>query len=199
MRPILILLPSIRPHLVGDSIASFARNGTNLYDLLVLSGPGGYAAVVNNVPRQLLMQYEIVGLMGDDIRMRTPGWDKLVYDKMHGKILQLWGQDGMFNDQIPTHPFISSKVFLALGFIILPTIHHYHGDMVLKDVMWGAGRQEYCPELYTEHVHYMCGKSENDAVYQENMKWWDRDMEALHEFKNRDLSSMIDRIKNLTP
>lgn len=176
MKPILILLPTLnRTPCAVAAIESMMVNGTGLFDVLTLSGVGGSTLILNQVPKEMLAAYQVVGLFADDVRMRTPEWDKLVLSKLEGKSGMVWGRDGIQNERLPTHPFVTSDIFVKLGFIQPPTIHHYYGDQFLRDLLCPIGRGEFIESLFTEHLRPENGKAEDDATYRGNLEYWAQD------------------------
>ena len=198
MKPILILLPTLnRPSQLCDAIASFVRWGTGLADILTLGGQGGITFVLNAVPQELIMEYEIIGVMGDDIRMQTRDWDKLVYERLHGRLGLVHGRDGIQNDKLPTHPFISSRIISALGFIQPSGLHHFYGDNFYQELLTPLGLIQYVPELFTEHLHFTVGKSPDDPTYQDGYKSWAHDTAAWSVYRVARLPDDIRRVKLL--
>lgn len=190
MKKILVLIPSLnRPHELNEALSSFIVHGTGLADYLTIGGPGGYIKAVNSVPHKLLSQYEIIGLMSDDIRMRTPSWDLIVVNQLQGKIGMVWGRDGIKDDRLSTHPFVSTRVFSEIGFIVPHELSHFYGDDFLMELLVPLGRAEYLPDLYTEHLHYTVGKRAADASDGNGDQRWAHDIPVWNEIKNFRLPS----------
>jgi hypothetical protein len=183
--PILILLPSLnRPNQLSDALASLIKEGTGLADILVIGGEGGVIAAFNSVPHELISQYRIVGMFGDDVRMKTRAWDKLVVEKLAGKSGLVYGRDGHQDAKLCTHPFITSDIFHALGFIYPSQLHHFCGDNYMMQLLQPIGKVQYLPELYTEHLHPDAGKSPLDDTYSKSREWWDRDLAAWKRYQD---------------
>jgi hypothetical protein len=197
--PILILLPTLhRPAAVGAALESLLATGTGLSDVLILEGEGGIVAVVNSVPRELLAQYQIVGFFGDDVRMRTHAWDALVLSKLSGKTGLVYGRDGHQDKRLATHPFVTSNVFLALGFVFPSQLHHFSGDNFLMQLLSPLGKVEYVETLFTEHLHPHAGKAAMDKTYEQSQTWWTRDQEAWKLYSREMLALDRERVARLT-
>jgi hypothetical protein len=199
--PILILLPSLnRPNQLSDAIASLVKESTGLADILVIGGEGGVISAFNSVPHELLSRYKIVGMFGDDVRMKTPKWDVLVLSKLGpGKTGLIYGRDGHQDSVLCTHPFVSTGIFHALGFIYPPELHHFCGDNFLMELLKPIGKVEYVPELFTDHLHPDAGKSPLDDTYRKSGEWWLRDLAVWREYREKRLADDRQRVTNICP
>ena len=199
-RPILVLLPSLRwERSLASAVESLLSLSAGLCDVLVLTGGGGCVAVMNAVPRELLATYKIVGIFNDDCRMRTPNWDTLVCHRLAGKNGLVYGRDGHQNEKLCTHPFVSSGIFLTLGFIHPPGLHHFSGDKFLMELLQPLGKVEYLPEIFTEHLHPDAGKSPMDGVYSKSRQFWNSDQKAWEEYRSNLLPGDRNRVKRFCP
>jgi hypothetical protein len=198
--PILVLLPSLnRPNQLSDAIAALVKEGTGLADILVIGGEGGVISAFNSVPHELLSGYKIVGMFGDDVRMKTPRWDALVLSKLAGKTGLIYGRDGHQDSVLCTHPFVSTGIFHALGFISPPELHHFCGDNFLMELLQPIGKVEYVPELFTDHLHPNAGKSPDDSTYRKAREWWDRDLATWKQYRETRLTEDRHRVMNVCP
>lgn len=184
LRPILVLVPSVgRAKSLGECLLSLSSAGTGLADILSLGGGNTAIEALNAVPREVLALYEIIGIVCDDVRVRTPAWDRLVFDRLHGKTGMVWGSDGIQNEKIPTHPFFSSAIPLTLGYVMPPELHCFYGDNFFMDLLKPLGLAEYMPQLVTEHLHYSVGKSLMDDTYRRSDRHWPADTTAYAVYK----------------
>ena len=188
-KPILMLLPSLnRPNQLCDCIASVVKEGTGLADILVIGGEGGVILAFNSVPHELLLRYQIIGMFGDDVRMKTHAWDALVMSKLSGKTGLIYGRDGHQDAKLCTHPFITVNILAAVGFIYPSQLHHFSGDNFLMELLTPLKLIEYVPQLYTEHLHPDAGKSALDNTYRKSREWWDRDQAAWAKYRTTSLA-----------
>lgn len=196
--PILIIIPTFnRAHSVPLCIQSFTTHGTGLADYFAVERRTelGMQAALNSVPMALLAQYEIVGIINDDVRMRTPGWDQLVYGKLRGKTGLVYGRDGIQDDRLATQPFFSAHVATDIGLLAPPAPFRN-----LNDIFWGSifnalNRVEYVAGLFTEHLHHSAGKAPYDETYRRNDEAYAADRARWPEFAAHQLPSLIAKIK----
>jgi len=144
---------------------------------------------------ELVAQYEVVGLFNDDTRMRTQGWDDLVLRHLQGKLGLLYGRDGIQDARLPTHPFISSRIVAAVGFIQPKELFHYYGDNFWAELLGPLGLLSYCPDLFTEHLNagvYGLGK---DATTREEEAHWQADSEAWKKYFAEEMPALREKVK----
>ena len=108
--------------------------------------------------------HAIIGNLGDDHICRTPGWDRLVTDALTTPGVA-YGRDGIHDEALPTAPFISAAIVLALGYFFIPDVDHMYGDNAVRDIAEQTGVRRFLPELLTEHMHPAVGKAAWDEGY----------------------------------
>jgi hypothetical protein len=196
--PILILLPSLnRNAALLECLDCLLKTSSGLADVLTIGGNGGSVKALNGVPASLLCQYEIIGLMGDDIRVRTNHWDRLVFDRLHDKTGLIYGRDGIQDQRLCTHPFFSSEIVLATGYIHPPELHHFFGDNFFMDLLTPLGLIQFVPELFTEHLHCQTGRSPIDQTHITENARVDSDRRAYDAYRNSRLQSDIVKVRSL--
>lgn len=121
---------------------------------------------------------DIFGMMGDDIRIRTRGWDDLVrqeFAKVPDRIAFVWGRDGLHDERIGTHGFLHRRWTDAVGF----TGKHFSCDWADNwpfDIANMLKRRRFVKALYTEHMHPAANKgSWDDPVHIERVARGTRD------------------------
>lgn len=109
-----------------------------------------------------------VGFMGDDHRPRTTGWDARYIDAIlnMGGVGFVYGDDLFQHERIPTQVAMSTNIPVALGGMVPDQLHHLYVDNYWKLLGEGIGRIKYLPDVVVEHMHYLNGKSAEDATYQ---------------------------------
>lgn len=115
---------------------------------------------------------DVVMLAADDLRFRTDGWDRLVADAVDGApdgIALVYGRDGIADERMATHPFLTRRWVDAVGRVTAPHFPVDYVDLWLHDVARMVGRARYLPELYVEHMHCSVGKAEVDACTTERL------------------------------
>lgn len=113
----------------------------------------------------------MVMMCGDDIRFRTPGWDRMVGDAFHAwpdRIGLVYGRDGLHDEKLATHGFVSRQWVEAIGFVPHQLLGNC-ADTWLHQIALRVGRVRYLPDLYTEHLHPRAGKAEMDATYRDRV------------------------------
>lgn len=109
-----------------------------------------------------------IGLMGDDVRPRTEGWDAKILEALRELGTGIvYGDDLIQGKRLPTHPFMTADIPRALGWLGLPTLKHLYVDNVLLELGKAADRIRYLPDVVLEHLHPVAGKASWDQVYQE--------------------------------
>lgn len=118
----------------------------------------------------ILATGDIMMHCGDDIVFRTNNWDKIVtdsFDRYNDKIVFVYGKDGINDQAIGTHGFLHRNWVNTLGYFVPPYFSADFNDLWLTDVARKIDRLCFINELYTEHMHFMVGKSGQDEVYRE--------------------------------
>ena len=120
---------------------------------------------------------EILMHCGDDIRFRTVGWDKVVLDefeKYEDKIVLVYGDDGIREDDLATHGFIHKNWVDVVGYFLPPYFSSDMNDYWLTDVAKGIGRLNKI-NILTEHLHPVAGKHEWDETHRDRLARGKRD------------------------
>lgn len=203
LNSILMLIPSRnRPKALQECLTSLIDTGGgegSRMDFTVLSGElsseEGIISLFNSVPMQTIARYDIVGMCGDDCRFRTPAWDKLVVESLTARPGLLYGRDGIQDKNIATHPFVSTRMVLALGYVFPPCFKGLAADLALQEVADLAGCLYYEPQLFTEHLHWSQGKSEKDASAVKQEAWSARDHLALAQWRREDRLLAVDLVR----
>ena len=115
---------------------------------------------------------EIFMHCGDDIIFRSPKWDAVVAENINSfpdQIAFVYGRDGIAKEDFGTHGFISRKWAEVTGYFVPPLFSSDYNDTWLNEVADKIGRKIFAPEIFTEHMHYMAGKSARDSTYRERL------------------------------
>lgn len=121
---------------------------------------------------------DILGMMADDIVIRTPCWNLMVeaeFAKYPDRIVFVHGDDGLQHAALGTHGFLHRRWVEAVGRFLPPYFSADYCDTWLNDVAVALGRRVYLPELFTEHMHPSAGKAEWDQSHMERMERLKRD------------------------
>jgi len=183
---ILALCPSRRrPQQAAETLASFleTRRDPRSRLLFIVDAddetaeeyPAGYTTIVP--PRGCMggaMQEALtvvlgdatsVGMIGDDNRFRTPGWDLVLDDWLTENVGVAYGDDGFQHERLPTSWWLSRKIVDAYG-MAHPFLRHLYMDNYWQTMGQGARCIRYFPEVYIEHLHPLAGKAPSDAIYE---------------------------------
>lgn len=138
---------------------------------------------------------EILWSGGDDIVFRTPEWDRLVAEEFADfpdRILLVYGNDCLQQHRLATHPFISRQGLDVLGYFYPNTGDIAVTDLWLHHAYEVIGRLRYCPDIITEHMHWLRRDADGnrlakyDAVYaQQYEKNFPEVMATLQSYQDR--------------
>lgn len=107
----------------------------------------------------------IIGNLGDDHLAMTPGWDRLIEAALAEPGIA-YGDDRLQGPRVPTAPFISARIVLALGWYALPSCRHLYIDDAWKALGLALGRLRYVPEVVISHEHPATGRVAWDDGYE---------------------------------
>jgi SAM-dependent methyltransferase len=186
--PILALCPSRnRPHQANETLDSFLRTRKDKHSRLVFivdeddetireypqqcvyrvkpTGRMGGALALATADASLIGNATSVGMIGDDNRFRTMGWDQTLDDWLSFHVGIAYPDDGFQHERLPTNWWISRKVFNEFG-LAHPGLHHLFMDNYWQSMGEGAKCIRYFPDILIEHLHPLAGKSEYDEIYE---------------------------------
>lgn len=115
-------------------------------------------------------QGEFLHMSSDDIRFRTPGWDKIIrgtFDRFPDGIAFVFGRDGIHDEKLATHGFISRRWLETVGYFTWHEFPCDFADTWLHDVAQMIGRLVYQPAVLIEHLHPIANKAEWDQTHLE--------------------------------
>lgn len=130
--------------------------------------------------------YDFYHITNDDCEYKTPLWDlKLA---QNGKIT--YGNDGFQGSNLCTFPMIDGDIARAVGWLQLPALNCYAGDVVWKFIGEALGILEYHPEVEIMHHWEGCSDPATNT----------KDMEAFanwlpHSFK--DINKIKEALKKV--
>ena len=115
-----------------------------------------------------ISQNEIIMHSGDDILFISKNWDQKVieeFNKINDKLILVYGPDGIQNEKLGTHSFISRKATKILGYFVPPYFPWGHNDTWLNIIYSILQRRKYFPEIIIEHQHFIKYPQFMDEVY----------------------------------
>lgn len=141
---------------------------------------------------------DIVCHLGDDIVFRTEGWDTAVaevFEAMPDRIGFVYTRDGVQDQALGTHGFLSRQWVEAVGYMCPPLFSHDYNDTWLNEVAHRIGRRIYLPNVLMEHMHWLWGKADHDQTYLDHEEFGRRDNVselwcATEELRERDAARL---------
>lgn len=115
---------------------------------------------------------DFLHMSSDDIRFRTPGWDSIVretFEAFPDRIACVYGRDGIHDEKLATHAFISRRWYETVGYFTWPEFPCDFADTWLHDIAQMIGRLVYQPEVLIEHLHPIANKAEWDQTHKERL------------------------------
>lgn len=118
---------------------------------------------------------EIFWHAGDDVVIRTQGWDTIVrnlFAEYPDKIVFAYGDDGNIessNNKFGTHGFVHRNWTDVVGYFVPPYYESDYNDTHLNDLALGVNRHRHI-DILTEHMHYSLGKSKKDQNTEDRLK-----------------------------
>ena len=220
-KPLLVLIPTLNRHeQVAECVKLLTTMGTGLADIIVLEGDTEIVPKVNSIPLEMITKYKIVGVLNDDMFVRTPKWDEIICSSLEGKLGLVFGRDGirefLENERgypLSTYQFLSTEIPLTLGWIYIPELIHYCCDNGVWTLMRMANWQPdgnisrpetgcyiYREDLLIEHLHYNTGKTKKDETYSKSELLSERDSDVFKDYCNNrragDAQKLINLINN---
>jgi len=159
-----------------ESIEMYKSLGKNCHAVIDKRGDGNLSVMWNDCYDQVTSA-EILFLAGDDIRFRTNNWDakvRNVFELFEDKIVLVYGDDGVRNDDLATHPFVHKNWIETIGYFLPPYFSSDMNDYWLTEVAKGIDRLIKI-DIYTEHLHPSVGKHYLDETHKERLKRGTRD------------------------
>lgn len=202
MKPLIIIIPSKgRPEQLKLCIQTLLANSAGFAQVGVAldgdsswpqSGIDGVSQLWHsNLPMlpslesaimSIVTEYEIIGFIGDDVFLNTPGWDEKIVQLMQDSCGIVYGRDGIQNENLPTHPFFSSIIPYLIGYVIPIGMNHYYFDNYMKALGQKIGCLRYVPELDFAHAHHSTGLMPFDETYRQAEQYESNDRKAFNQW-----------------
>lgn len=194
---ILVIIPSLdRNRALSECLQSLISLSTGLADYFAVTRrTGGWIKALNSVPMSLVSQYDIIGIINDDVRMRTASWDRLVCDRLDKKPGLLYGRDGIQDERLATQPFLTADWVVKTGVLAPHCMEHSLVDNMWWEVFSALQAITYEPALFTEHLHVSVGKSPSDSTYQMGADAWSRDWPKWEWFHRNEVPKLVAKIR----
>lgn len=123
---------------------------------------------------EILGGASVVGMIGDDVRFRTAGWDSAFLACIGERPGIAWGDDGLQHDRLVSHWWLSRPIVDEFG--MAPAgLRHFYMDNYWRDVGRLAQCLYYFPDILIEHLHPDAGKASGDGTYDRALRWAEDD------------------------
>lgn len=173
---ILTVCPTIRPELfriMEESFYKTSSDGNVLYPIETGTVTEAINFAFNKFPN-----FDFYHVINDDVEYKTIGWDKLLTKKV--KIT--YGTDKVDIGEHGNFLMIDGDIVRATGWLQLPTLNKYCGDIVWKFIGQQLEILEYIPEVIIEHKWKGANEEENKkdmAKFAEWLPWAFRDCNKI--------------------
>lgn len=111
-------------------------------------------------------EFDVVGFLGDDHRLRTHAWDSRVTLELNDRPGVAYGNDLIHGPNLPTAAFVSSALIRDLGYMLPPGLLHLYIDNFWLE-LGRATYLSYMSDVVIEHLHPIAQKAEWDEGYRE--------------------------------
>lgn len=153
---------------------------------------------LNLIANKYADQYEYIAFMGDDHRIRTYDWDKVLVDSIKGFNNGIaYGNDLLQGEQLPTAVLLNSNIVRKLGFMAPPAMKHLYLDNFWLDLGRSLGQIKYHGNVIIEHMHPAAGKADNDSGYVEvnSSEIFNHDRLAYGNYVATQMSNDIEKLR----
>lgn len=212
----LVILPSrSRPEKVAEAIELLKDNSTisdlcvaidedqsDLYpridDVIYEVNPRlRMNGTLNLVANKYADKYESIFFLGDDHRVRTPGWDEILYEPIRDRGYGLsYGNDLLQKQNLATAVMMSTNIIRILGYMAPPKLIHLYMDNFWMNLGQALKCISYKGDVVIEHMHYLAGKSEADEQYLDvnSEEMYKKDKETYVDYVQTDLKHDLEKL-----
>jgi hypothetical protein len=152
---------------------------------------------LNLVANKYADKYETIYFLGDDHLVRTKGWDELLYAPIKARGYGLaYGDDRLQGKNLATAVMMSTNIIRILGYMAPPKLIHLYMDNFWMNLGQALDCLDYVPQAVIEHMHYLAGKSEQDAQYAEvnSSEMYQKDRETYLQYVKDDLKYDLEHL-----
>ena len=152
---------------------------------------------LNLVANKYADKYETIYFLGDDHLVKTPGWDEILYESIKERGYGLsYGNDLLQGQRLATAVMMSTNIIRTIGYMAPPKLIHLYMDNFWMSLGQALDCLKYEQRAIIEHLHYVAGKADNDAQYQEvnSLEMYKKDQETFLEYVKTDLKSDLEKI-----
>lgn len=178
---ILAICPSINPDKLKKMLISYENTRSECVKIIIDNTPNASITKIFNKIFQENAGYDYYFMANDDIIFQTINWDIKLAHK--GKIS--YGNDLFQGQNLCTFPMIDGDIVRALGWLQMPELYHYCGDVVFGFIGKELNILEYVPDVIIKHEWEGCYKRD---IHTEDMKkfaqWLSRSYKDINKIKD---------------
>lgn len=163
---ILTICPSIYPNKLEKMLKIFELTKSKHTDI-IFSDKGTVTEAINTIFNENL-GYDYYHITNDETEYQTPLWDLKLAKK--GKIT--YGNDLFQGENLCTFPMIDGDIARAVGWLQLPTLTRYGGDVVWKFIGERLRILEYVPDVVIEHLWEGCADPQTNLEDMKRFAEW---------------------------
>lgn len=180
---ILAICPSIYPDKLSKMMDSFMSTKSENTEIIINNEIKSITSVFNE-EFQKRSDYDYYFMCNDDLVFNTELWDTKLANK--GKIS--WGFDGIQNNGLCCFPMIDGDIIRSTGWLQLPSLNRYNGDIVWYFIGKQCEILNYVPEVSITHKWDGCSHPDDNikdmASFAEWLPWSYRDIKRIKEILN---------------
>ncbi len=144
---ILAICPSIYPEKLSLMMDSFIDTKSNNTEIRIVDDINKTVTEAFNDTFEKNSDYDFYFMANDDIIFKTPEWDLKLTNK--GKIS--YGNDLLQGQYLCTFPMIDGDIVRALGWLQMPTLKRYCGDLSWKHIGTQCDCLKYHGNVFIKH------------------------------------------------
>lgn len=160
---------------------------------------GTMVKALNEIASISAFSFEYLGFLGDDTMPKGNWYNEIVAALESTKNSVVYGNDGIYGEQLPTGAFIDSRIVRTLGWMAPPAQKHLYVDNFWKALGEALGTLVYVESAVIEHLHPIKGLIPMDAVYDAayTQERWDHDQLAFDTYIHTNFLNDVERLKAL--
>ncbi len=162
----------------------------------IVDPTGSMGGALRKAQKEVIGDASSVGMIGDDNRFNTPGWDVILDTHLTENIGMAYGDDGLQHERLPTSWWVSRRLVDAFP-LAPPMLDHLYMDNWWMSLAQGAGCIRYFPDVDIEHLHPLAHKAEMDATYERSHKFVRHDRDAYERWVRRERQKDVKRARQI--
>jgi len=177
---ILCICPSKYPKKLDKMMDSFLITRSK-HTKIILNYENKSITSIFNEEFEKHPDYDFYFMANDDILFETPLWDL----KLANKCKISYGDDGFQGENLCTFPMIDGDIVRALGWLQMPLLKRYSGDVVWKYIGERCGILNYCKDVIITHKWEGCSDPELNIKDMSNfIRWLPNSYKDIIKIKN---------------